>query len=99
MDSVSRSGGGRGGGGVDLRGDLGSAGDFGFRSSCDRAVVEDIDGNGVVDIRDALCLARKVDSRAELERRWDINQDGIINRADADSVAMVAVNLSCQGVL
>jgi hypothetical protein len=64
-----------------------------------RLSVEDIDGNGVVDIRDALCLARKVDSRAELERRWDINQDGIINRADADSVAMVAVNLSCQGVL
>jgi hypothetical protein len=61
--------------------------------------IQDIDGNGVVDIRDALCLARKVDSHVELERRWDINHDGIINRADADSVAMVAVNLSRQGLL
>jgi hypothetical protein len=61
--------------------------------------IEDIDGNGVVDIRDALCLARKVESHDQLEGRWDINHDGIINRADADSVAMVAVNLSRQGLL
>ena len=64
-----------------------------------RLSIEDIDDNGVVDIRDALFLSRKVESHAELERQWDVNRDGVINRNDADSVAMVAVNLSRQGLL
>ncbi len=70
-----------------------------IRSGTGQVCREDIDRNGTVDIRDALFLARKVESQAEINRQWDINQDGLVNRVDADRVAMVAVNLSRQETL
>ena len=51
---------------------------------------QDLNGDGQVDIRDALFLAQRLDrSRPE----WDFNQDGRVDRADADVIAMTAVSL------
>jgi hypothetical protein len=55
--------------------------------------VQDIDHNGKVDIVDALQLARHVESGRDLERMWDFNGDGVIDRKDVDEVALAAVAL------
>ena len=59
------------------------------------ALPADIDGNGQVNILDALVLARQVDSHRSDAR--DVNRDGAADRRDVDAVAMLAVNLQRGG--
>jgi hypothetical protein len=56
-----------------------------------RVVAGDIDGNGTVDILDALVLARKVDAKAPPTAGEDVNGDGVLDRRDVDRVAGIAV--------
>ncbi len=66
------------------------------------AVTGDVNGDGVVDIADALLLARQLDARqlddgasaAGRTRQLDMNGDGSIDRADVDAIAYAAVDLS-----
>lgn len=55
---------------------------------------EDIDGNGKVDILDAFALARHIDAQQPMDRTWDFNGDGLIDRRDVDTVALAAVRLN-----
>ena len=57
----------------------------------------DIDGNGRVDILDAFRLARSIEARGPVDRKWDLNGDGRVDQADVDLVACAAVRLD-QGV-
>ncbi len=57
------------------------------------AVSRDIDGNGRVDILDALALARSIKDNRVTDQPWDFNGDGAINRQDVDAVAHSAVRL------
>ena len=54
----------------------------------------DIDGNGRVDILDALALARNIKDNRVAEQPWDFNGDGLIDRKDVDTVAQSAVRLN-----
>ena len=54
----------------------------------------DIDGNGRVDILDALALARSIKDNRVAEQPWDFNGDGLIDRKDVDTVARSAVKLN-----
>ncbi len=54
----------------------------------------DIDGNGRVDILDALALARNIKDNRVAEQPWDFNGDGAIDRKDVDTVAQSAVSLN-----
>ncbi len=54
----------------------------------------DIDGNGRVNILDALALARSINDNRVAEQPWDFNGDGAIDRHDVDTVAQSAVSLS-----
>lgn len=73
-----------------------------FDTMMSRAMFEmvspDIDGSGRVDILDAFKLARHIESSARPDKKWDINHDGRVNRADVDAVAFTAVRLD-KGVL
>ncbi len=55
----------------------------------------DIDRNGRVDILDAFKLARHIES-ADADKKWDINEDGVVNGKDVDLVASAAVSLPLQ---
>jgi len=57
------------------------------------ALPGDIDHNGKVDILDAFKLARHVESAPPMDRAWDINGDGAVDRLDVDAVAFAAVRL------
>lgn len=50
----------------------------------------DIDGNGRVDILDALALARRVEESTAVLAH-DFNADGLVDRADVDTIAARAV--------
>jgi hypothetical protein len=63
-----------------------------------KARAVDIDENGQVDILDAFKLARYVESAGKADKKWDINGDGLVDRADVDLVAKAAVRLD-KGVL
>ncbi len=63
-----------------------------------KAGAVDFDRNGRVDILDAFKLARQIELASNTEIGWDINGDGLVNRADVDVVAMAAVRLD-RGVL
>ena len=54
----------------------------------------DIDGNGRVDILDALALARRIKDNRAAEQSWDFNGDGAIDHSDVDTVARSAVRLN-----
>jgi Dockerin type I domain len=57
----------------------------------------DINGDRVVNILDALDLARKLDEPQaagnSLPLRWDINRDGLVDGADVDATARQAVRI------
>jgi len=59
---------------------------------------DDFDRNGRVDILDAFKLAKSFEASNQLDNKWDLNGDGIINRSDIDSIAYTAVRLD-KGVL
>ncbi len=56
----------------------------------------DIDRNGRVDILDAFKLARHIESADRTDKKWDINEDGVVNGKDVDLVASAAVSLPPQ---
>jgi hypothetical protein len=56
--------------------------------------VEDVNGDGRVDILDAFVLARRVESGPTPGRRLDLNRDGRVDRADVELVAAAAVRLN-----
>ena len=58
------------------------------------AISRDIDGNGRVNILDALALARSIKANRVTDKPWDFNGDGVINRQDVDAVAQSAVRLN-----
>jgi Dockerin type I domain len=51
----------------------------------------DIDGDGRIDMIDALRLARAVRRGGALDPAWDVNGDGTVDHRDTDAVAMRAV--------
>jgi hypothetical protein len=56
----------------------------------------DVDGSGRVDIVDAYVLALRIEERPvdPSERaRWDLNEDGALDRLDVDAVASAAVKV------
>jgi hypothetical protein len=60
----------------------------------DRAVQvanqQDLNADGIVDIRDALYLAHHLEGA---KTQWDFNHDGRVDRQDADAIASTAVSL------
>ena len=54
-------------------------------------VSEDVNGDGLVDIRDALALARAIDAGSATAH--DVNHDGVTDRRDVDAIALSAVRL------
>jgi hypothetical protein len=54
--------------------------------------VDDVNGDGVVDIRDALALQQQLD-RSALTKAYDLNGDGVTDRKDVDIIAQNAVRL------
>lgn len=54
---------------------------------------KDVDRSGGVDMLDALALARKIEAGEALGIELDFNGDGIIDRLDAEWIAMASVRL------
>ena len=57
------------------------------------AAAADVDRSGRVDILDAFALARRLESGVA-PGRTDMNGDGIVDRTDVDTIAMLAVTLA-----
>lgn len=57
----------------------------------------DLNGDGRVDMIDALILARAVDATSA-RSEWDFNADGVINQTDVDRLAQGAVKLTGGGL-
>lgn len=53
----------------------------------------DVNGDGAIDILDAFKLARTLEEKTPLAQGWDLNSDGVVNRADVDEAARMAVSL------
>lgn len=53
---------------------------------------EDVDGNGAIDIRDALLLAREVEA-GHVSGAHDVNGDGRVDEEDVQRIALRAVAL------
>ena len=56
-------------------------------------LVADVDGNGVVDIRDAFVIARALRSTAAPPSRFDVNGDRVVDERDVELAAHAAVAL------
>jgi hypothetical protein len=54
-------------------------------------VAGDVNGDGVIDIRDAMLLARRLETGEPTSQ--DFNRDGVTDRRDVDAIAMSAVRL------
>lgn len=50
----------------------------------DAPLAGDVDGDGVVDVRDAYSLARSVRAKQPVEARADLDGDGRVDQADVD---------------
>ncbi len=57
----------------------------------------DVNGDGILDIRDALALARRVEQNTARPLD-DINGDKIVDQRDVDALAMLAVRLDGEPV-
>ena len=54
----------------------------------------DVNGDGVVDVRDALALARVIESHQQPPLgAHDVNGDHVVDRRDVDAIAQMAVRL------
>lgn len=58
-----------------------------------RVATGDIDGDGRVDVVDALVLARALDRGAPMPGHCDVDRDGTVDRADVDAIAGLAVSI------
>ena len=56
--------------------------------------VGDVNGDGRVDVLDAFVVARAVDRGQPTQPTWDVTNDGVVDRADADRIAALAVRVS-----
>ena len=65
----------------------------GVRTAQDAVMSADIDGDGSVDIVDALFLARHLEGQQPLKSSWDINRDGRIDQDDVNEVARLVVSV------
>jgi hypothetical protein len=54
---------------------------------------EDVNHDGIVDIRDAMLLARKISEGRAQGSVWDLNQDGRVDQGDVAALAALAVKL------
>jgi hypothetical protein len=61
-----------------------------------RGVTMDINGDGRVDILDALALAQYVKAGAPYKAEWDLNGNGILDRGDAVVLASAVVKIGEQ---
>jgi hypothetical protein len=59
-----------------------------------QVVRHDFNGDGNVDVLDALALARKVEAGGQLSVKWDLNSDGTVNGQDADAILTEVVLLA-----
>ena len=57
--------------------------------------VRDLNGDGSIDVLDALVLARAVE-RGTASASWDLNRDTHIDRRDAEMIALAAVSMGAQ---
>lgn len=57
----------------------------------------DLNGDGLIDMIDALILARAVDTTSA-RSEWDFNADGAVNQTDVDRLAQGAVKLTGGGL-
>jgi len=64
-----------------------------------RPLPGDIDGNGRVDILDALLLAKRIEasSPGPASADGDVNGDGVVDRRDVDAIAARAVSVDGAG--
>jgi hypothetical protein len=53
----------------------------------------DVNGDGTVNIVDALALAKHLVNHDKTEKAWDLNGDGVVDQKDIDALAMGAVSL------
>lgn len=58
------------------------------------SVKGDVNGDGRVDVLDAFLVARAVDRHQPTQPTWDLTGDGVVDRADADRIAALAVQVS-----
>ena len=59
---------------------------------------EDFNGDGIVDMRDALMMARVVERGPwSMGMEWDLNGDGVVDARDVHVVALAAVDLERHG--
>jgi hypothetical protein len=58
------------------------------------AMVGDANGDGHVDILDALVVARGIARHEKLPAAWDVNGDGMVDQKDVDLIAQMAVSVS-----
>jgi len=70
---------------------------FASRPSEPQFAREDLNRDGRVDILDAFQLAREIQSSAKLKAGSDLNNDGLVNRRDAELIATHAVKLEKGG--
>jgi hypothetical protein len=61
--------------------------------------VEDLNGDGRVDILDAFVLARRIKGGDALQKSWDVNGDGFVDQHDVDAIAQAAVKVDGAGVV
>jgi hypothetical protein len=55
---------------------------------------EDVNDDGRVDVLDPFALARKIESGAALDLKWDFTHDGVVNAEDVDALAKNIVRIS-----
>lgn len=53
----------------------------------------DVNRDGRLDILDAFQLAKLVEASSAIDKKWDLNRDGIVDRKDVDVAAQAAVSL------
>jgi len=53
----------------------------------------DVNGDGTINIVDALALAKHLANHDATEKGWDLNGDGVVDQKDIDTLAMNAVSL------
>jgi hypothetical protein len=62
------------------------------------AAGKDLNGDGIIDILDALMLARTLEDPARnVPAMWDFTGDGLVDRRDVDAIAAAAVRLDDGG--
>ena len=58
------------------------------------SISTDFDNSGKVNILDAFKLAKLIQSEKSVDKKWDINGDGLVDESDVDEIAIVAVSLN-----